>query len=95
MQKKPYCQTFLNINSELAKSSKTTISYSQALRIKKICSKTTDFEYHLQERKERLVNQSCNKKSIDSQLSKVKTIDINKLLKEKTYTIKKHKTKLL
>ena len=59
--------------------------YNQALRIKRICSKTTDFEYHLQELKEILVNQGYIKKSIDQQFSKVKTIDRNELLKEKTH----------
>ena len=62
---------------------KTSIPYRQALRIKEICSKTIDFEYHLQELKESLVNQGCNKISIDQQFSKVKTIDRNELLKEK------------
>ena len=46
-RKQTDCQTFLNINSEHAKSLKTSIPYSQALRIKRICSKTTDFEHHL------------------------------------------------
>ena len=76
-------QTFLNINSEHPKSLKTIISYSQALRIKRICSKTTDFEHHLHELKERLVNQGYNKIAIDQQFSKFKTISRNELLKEK------------
>ena len=84
MQKKTDRQTFLNINSEHPKSLKTSVPYSQAFRIKSIFSKTTDFEYHLQEFKERLVNQGYNKKSVDQQFSKVKTIDRNELLKEKT-----------
>ena len=46
-RKQTDCQTFLNINSEHAKSLKISIPYSQALRIKRICSKTTDFEHHL------------------------------------------------
>ena len=64
---------------------KTSIPFSQALRIKVICSKTTDFEYHLQELKERLVSQGYNKIYIDQQFSKIKTIDRNELLKEKTH----------
>ena len=70
----------------------TSTPYSQALRIKRIYSKTTDFkyhclktadfEYHLQELKKRLVNQGYNKKSINQQFSKVKTIDRNELLKK-------------
>ena len=61
---------------------KASIPYSQALRIKRFCSKTTDFEHHLQELKEKLVNQGYNKKSIDRQFSKVKTIDRTGLLKK-------------
>ena len=41
-------QTFLNINFEHRKSLKARIPYSQALRIKRICSITADFEHHLQ-----------------------------------------------
>ena len=72
-------------NSAHPKSLKNSIPYSQALRIKRICSKTTDFEYHLRELKEKLVNQGYNQKSIDSQFSKVNKIDKNELLKEKTH----------
>ena len=43
-KKKTDCQTFLNIYSEHPKSLKTSILYEQALSIKRICSKTTDFE---------------------------------------------------
>ena len=48
-KKNPDLQIFLNINSEHPESLKTSILYSEALRIKKICWKTTDFEYDLQE----------------------------------------------
>ena len=74
-------QTLLNISSEHPKFLKTSISYSQVLRIKRICSETADFEHQLQE----LVNLGYNKISIDQQFSKVKTIDRNELLKEKTH----------
>ena len=72
-------------HSEHPKSLKTSIPYRQAWRIKSIYSKTTDFEYHLQELKERHVNQGSNKKSIDQQFSKVKTLDRHELLREKTH----------
>ena len=64
---------------------KTSSPYSQALRIKRTCSKTTDVEFQLHELKERLVNPGYNKKSIDQQFSKGKTIDRNELQKEKTH----------
>ena len=90
-KKKTDLQTFLNINSEHPNSLKAGIPYSQALRIKRICSKTTTFEL-----KERLVNQGYNKKSIDQQFSKVKKIDRNELLKEKTHDKKaQNKTPLV
>ena len=44
------------------------------LKIKKICSKLTNFEFHTQELKERLVNRGYNKISTDQQFSNVKTI---------------------
>ena len=72
-------------HSEHPKSLKTSIPYRQPWRTKSICSKTTDFEYHLQELKERHVNQGSNKKSIDQQFSKVKTLDRHELLREKTH----------
>ena len=84
-RKKTDRQTFLNINNEHPKFLKTSIPHSQALKIKRICSKTTDFEYHLPELKERLVNQGYNEKYINQQFSKVKTIDRNELLKKKIY----------
>ena len=93
-RKKKDRQTFFNINSEHPKSLKAIIPYSQALRIKRICSKTTDFEHHLQELKEKLLNQGYNKKSIDQQFSKVKTIDRNEHLKEKAHN-KQNKTPLV
>ena len=70
----------------------TSILHSQALRIKRICSKTTD----LQELQERLVNQGSNKKSIDQESSKVKTMHRNELVNEKTHDKKtQNKTPLV
>ena len=65
-------QILLNISSEHPKFLKTSISYSQVLRIKRICSETADFEHHLQELKERLVNLGYNKISIDQNSQKSK-----------------------
>ena len=70
-------QTFFNINFEHPKSLKVSIPYSQALRIKKICSITADFEHHLQELKERLINQVTTKGLSINNSKKVKMIDRN------------------
>ena len=51
-RKKTDRQTFLNINSEHPKSLKNSIPYSQALRIKRICSTKKDFDHHLRELRE-------------------------------------------
>ena len=45
-RKKTDCQTFLNSNLEHPKWLKNSIPYSQALRIKRICSTKKDFDYH-------------------------------------------------
>ena len=85
-EKKADLQKSRNINSQQPKSLKNIITYSDALPIKRICSKTTRFEYYLPELKERLWNKGYNKKSINQQFSKVKTIDKNELLKEKAHS---------
>ena len=53
-EKKADLQKSRNINSQQPKSLKNIITYSHALPIKIICSKTTGFEYYLPELKERL-----------------------------------------
>ena len=53
-EKKADLQKSRNINSQQPKSLKNIITYSDALPIKRICSKTTRFEYYLPELKERL-----------------------------------------
>ena len=87
--KKTNRQTLFSINSERPKSLKTSIPYSQALKIKRICSKKTDSKYQLQELKKKACNQGYSMKYIDQQFSEAKTIDRNKLLKEKQHTKKK------
>ena len=50
-------QTFLKINSQHPKSLKNSIPYSQALRIKRICSTKKDFDHHLRELREIFLKQ--------------------------------------
>ena len=59
-RKKTDGQTFLNINSEHPKSLKNSIPYSQALRVKRICSTKKDFDHHSRELKERFLKQGCD-----------------------------------
>ena len=72
IQKKPDCQTFLNISSQYPKSLKSSILYSQPLRIMSICQKTTDSEYHLQQLKERFIQQGYNNKNYQSTIPRTK-----------------------
>ena len=46
LRRKSDHQAFLNIDSENLKSLKDSIPYSQALRIKRICSTKKDFDHH-------------------------------------------------
>ena len=50
-------QSFLHIDSEHPKSLKVDISYIQAIRIKRICTTSQDFEYHCKELKQRFLEQ--------------------------------------
>ena len=64
-KKKTDHQTFLNINSEHPKSLKSSIPYSQALRIKRICSTKKDFDHHSRELKGRFLKQGYDQKLVD------------------------------
>ena len=76
-------QTFLNINSEHPKSLKNSIPYSQALRIKRICSTKKDFDHHLTELREIFLKQGYDQKLIDKQLEKVDKLVRDDLQQEK------------
>ena len=82
-RKKTDHQTFLNINSEHLKSLKNSIPYSQALRIKRICSTKKDFDHHSRELKERFLKQGYHQKLVNEQLEKVDKLVRDDLLKEK------------
>ena len=72
-------QNFLNVKSEDPYSSKKSIPYSQALRIRQICS--TFQEYHSHSRK--LIEQFVNKgykKDVTQQIQKVDQLDRKQLL---------------
>ena len=52
-------QSSLHIDSEHPKSLKVSISYIQAIRIKRICATSQDFHYHCKELKQRFLEQRC------------------------------------
>ena len=53
-------QSFLHIESEHPKSFKDSIPYIQAIRIKRICTTSQDFEYHCKELKQQFLEHRFN-----------------------------------
>ena len=82
-RKKTDRQTFLNINSEHPKLLKNSIRYSQALRIKRICSTKKDFDHHSRKLKERFLEQGYDQKLVDEQLEKIDKLVRDNLLQQK------------
>ena len=81
-RKKTDRQTFLN-NSEHIKSLKSSISCSQALRIKRISSTMKDFDHHSRKLKERFFKQGYHQKRVDEQFKKVDKLVRDDPLQEK------------
>ena len=57
--------------------------YSQALRIKRICTTKKDFDHHSRELKERFLKQGYDLKLVDEQLEKVDKLVREDLLQKK------------
>ena len=79
-------QNFLHYNSEHPKLLKDSIPYSQTLRIKRICSTITDFQYFATELKNKFTDKGCSSNLLDKNISRVKNLDRREILKEKTKT---------
>ena len=62
---------------------KNSIPYSQALRIKRICSTKKDFDHHSRKLKDRLLKQAYDQKLADEQLEEVVKLVRDDLLQEK------------
>ena len=74
-------QSFLHIESEHPKSFKDSIPYIQAIRIKRICTTSQDFEYHSKELKQRFLEQRYNSELLDKHIKTVQKLDSNELIK--------------
>ena len=61
-------QSFLHIDSEHLKSLTDSIPYSQALRIKQICTTSKDFEHHFKELKQQFPEQGYNSELLDKHI---------------------------
>ena len=67
-------QSFLHIDSEHPKSLKVSFSYIQAIRNKRICTTSQDFDYHCKELKQRFLEQRFLLPFISSFLSSFWTV---------------------
>ena len=83
LERKQTAKPFLTATQSNPKWLKNSIPYSQALRIKRICSTKKDFDYHSREQKERYLKQGYDQKLVDEQLKKVDKLVRGNPLQEK------------
>ena len=76
-------QSYLHNKSYHPKSCKRSIAYSQALRIKKICSDPTEFEIHAHKLSKKLVERGYTTEVINEEISKARHRSRSELLKPK------------
>ena len=77
---------YLHSYSEHPASTKSSIIYSQALRIKRICSEETEFKNACENLKERLMKRGYREETIVSMIEKAALMDRNDLLEHKEKT---------
>ena len=73
-------QSFLHIDSEHPKLLKGSILYRQALRIKRICTTSKEFEHHCKELKQQFLEQRYDSELLDKHIKTVEKLDTNKLI---------------
>lgn len=81
-------KAYLHAKSYHPKSTKDAISYSQALRIRRICTDSSDYEEHSQKLKKDLLDRGHSKNTVMDGITKAKNLDRQQLLayKEKKET---------
>ena len=77
------CHQFLEYNSAHPIHTKRSIVYSQGLRIKRLCTKESDFEKHSKEMKNWFLKRNYPQKLIDKQLQRVNKVTRNQSLQRK------------
>ena len=82
-RKKTDRQSYLHNQSYHPSSTKKGIPYSQALRIRRICSETTDLDHNLKQLKSTLLKRGYQEKHIQSQIDKANKINREDTLKYK------------
>ena len=81
-RKKSDRQNYLHHKSEHPKSLKDSIAYSQALRIKRICSEDDEFEHSINELQKKFEERDYNRTQIEHQLDRVRNKNRNDLLQQ-------------
>ena len=77
-------QSYLHNKSYHPNSCKRSIAYSQALRIKRICSEPSEFEEHVKTLSTKLTARGYNPEMIEQQIDKARQCNRDSLLKPKT-----------
>ena len=88
LYKKPTdCQNYIHSKSTHPFSLKNSIAYSQALRLKRICSTTGEYEKHTENLKKQLIKKGYPETMVNEEIQKATNQDRTGLLnKEKTET---------
>ena len=73
-------QAFLHAKSEHPRSLKSSIPYSQALKLKAICSTKTEFDKNCAIFKQMFLDRQCKEEVLDEKIKKVKRIDRKKTI---------------
>ena len=81
-------QSYLHAHSDHPKSLKRSIPYSQALRIKTICSTLTEYKKHCAILKQNFIERAYKENILKDQINKVDNIDRKDLLSKKEKIIK-------
>ena len=75
-------QSYLHASSEHPRSLKENISYRQILHVKRICSRNSEFEVHINTIKDQFVKGGSAKTLTENQIEKVAKLDRSVLLPE-------------
>ena len=67
-----YCHQYLHYKSSHPEHTKPSIIYSQALRIKRLCSLEKDFKYHISQMKSWFLKRGYPERIVTAEMSKVK-----------------------
>ena len=75
-------QSYLHADLEHPRSLKESVPYTQALRVKRICSTNSEFEAHINTIKDQFVKRGYEKTLIENHIEKVAKLDRSVLLAE-------------